>query len=273
MVLVLGVGVAGLASLALRPPASSLASWTPAPITPTPTPTYDPQLTLRDVLPRLDDNTREFTILIFGDSTGVSATGWQVLVPKWLGTQYDRSVLLHPWNRDAGAYAQAWGLSSGDNAQITVWNGSSPGRDVAYAREHEGDIAPIDPASVDIVFMNFGHTQTQASLPAVGKFMTEAAQKYSNAAVVYLKQNPDHSTSPLKDIQKDNVTSMEMWATKHKFESIPIYDAIVKTNRVDELMDVPTMIHPNTDGYRIWADVMIQRLVDSGARVSQAAEG
>ncbi|MDQ0743397.1 hypothetical protein QFZ62_000705 [Clavibacter sp. B3I6] len=242
------------------------ASYEPKPWpTRTPPPPAPPQRQLAEIAPRLADSGREFTVLVFGDSTGVSAAGWQVLVPQWLGEQHDRPVVLHPWDRDATQYAGVWELRDGDSAPVTVWNASSPGRDVAFAREHQAAMAPIDPATVDIVFVNFGHTEKRGAIvPNVGSFMEDAAAQYPNAAVVYLKQNPDHSRSPLKATQVENVKAMATWAGNHNFASIPVFDAIQATGNVDPLMDEPTMIHPNADGYRVWADVMISSLTDAG---------
>lgn len=268
----LGVAVAALAGLALAqspaPSASPRASTTIAEdafaYTPAPMP---PQRQLPEVLPRLEEADRDFTIVVFGDSTGVSAKGWQVLVPEWLGEQYDREVVLHPWDRDATRYNQQWILADGNNAPITVWNASSPGRDVAFAREHESTMVPIDPALVDIVFVNFGHTEKpDVAVSNVDGVMKEAAEQYPNAAIVYLKQNPDHSKSPLRETQQSNVYYLEKWANHNNFETIPVYDAIDATGRVDELMDEPTLIHPNDAGYRVWADTMIERLKTDGAQ-------
>jgi hypothetical protein len=266
-VVAIGASVLSVAALQqTRPDPQAAASYAPVPFPRrTPPPTPPPQRQLAEVAPRIADSGREFTVLVFGDSTGVSGVGWQVLVPQWLGERYDRPVVLHPWDRDATRYAGDWGLRDGKNAPISVWNASSPGRNVAFAREHQAAMAPIDPATVDIVFMNFGHTEKRGAIvPNVGSFMEDAAAQYPNAAVVYLKQNPDHSRSPLKATQIENVKAMETWAGNHNFASVPVFDAIQATGNVDALMDEPTMLHPNADGYRVWADVMIGSLDAAG---------
>ena len=231
----------------------------------TPTPIPD-QKKLADALPSIQDGERDFNIVVFGDSTGVSGTGWQVLVPTWLGEKYDRPVTLHPWNRDDLKYDQLWGLrQSGKNAPITVWNGSSPGRNVAFAREHQKEIVPVDADSIDLVFVNFGHTEKLGlATDTVGSFMEDLAKEYPNAPIVYLKQNPDRSESPLIETQAANVEALEQWTAEHKFESIPVYDAFIKAGNVDSLIDGPTLIHPNEKGYKIWSKVMIKRLKDDG---------
>jgi hypothetical protein len=269
IVAAIAIGVTVLSVAALqqaRPDPQAATSYSPqAWPTRTPPPPPAPQRQLAEIAPRLADTERELTVLIFGDSTGVSAVGWQVLVPQWLGERHDRPVVLHPWDRDATRYAEDWALGDGNNAPISVWNASSPGRDVAFAREHQAAMAPVDPATVDIVFVNFGHTEKRGAIvPNVGSFMEDAAAQYPNAAVVYLKQNPDHSRSPLKATQVENVKAMETWAGNHNFASIPVFDAIQATGNVDPLMDEPTMIHPNADGYRVWADVMKDSLADAG---------
>lgn len=268
---VLAVGVIGLTGFAIAssniPTPAEAREYVAPPVTATYTPIPKPeQRRMAEVLPRLDDEDDEFTIVVFGDSTGVSSKGWQVLVPQWLGERYDRPVTLHPWNRDDERYDQAWGLGSGSNAPITVWNASSPGRPVAFAQEHQADMVPIAPEDVDLVFMNFGHTERpDAAVQNVSWFSRDVAAEYKNAAVVYLKQNPDHSKSPLRGIQKMNAYRLETWAENYHFDSIPIYDAFEATGRVDELMDEPTLIHPNDAGYRVWADAMIKRLKEDGA--------
>jgi hypothetical protein len=238
------------------PPPDPVPTETPAPI----------RKTLSSVASRLNDKTRPFSIVIFGDSTGISRFGWQVLVPQWIAQKYGRPATLHPWDRDALKYDASWQLATtGTNAPITVWNGSAPGRDVSFARANQEAMIPVNPSTVDVVFMNFGHTETaDSAVDDIGSFMDDAAKKYPNAAIVYLKQNPDYSKSPLVKVQAANVAAMEIWSRQHRFESIPVYDAFEATGGVDDLVDHPTLIHPNAAGYRIWADTTIDRLKTDG---------
>lgn len=238
-----------------EPPANTAPRWTPEPEAPK---VIEPKVPLSDALSRLADKDREYNIVVFGDSTGVAGQGWQVLVPQWLGETYDREVTLHPWGRDTDAYEPAWGIGAGDEPGIVVWNGSAPGKDTAYAQKHRDAIVPIPPEAVDLVFMNFGHTERSgAMIPNVGPFMLQSQRAYPNAAIVYLKQNPDLTGSPLVQVQDLNVAGMDSWAREQQFSSIPVWDAFKAQPDVDALLDVPTMIHPNDAGYRVWADAMI----------------
>jgi hypothetical protein len=257
---VVGLAVVALAVFAMARPvavaAPSESKWTPAP---TVTEVIEPKIHLQDVLPRLNETDREFNIVVFGDSTGVSGRGWQVLVPKWLGEKYERRVVLNPWDRDGEQYAAPWSVGEGDEPGITVWNGSSPGRDVQYLRDNEAAIAALPAESVDIVFMNLGHTEKPGvAYNNITKFMLRAHDTYPNAAVVYLKQNPDLTGTPLAANQDATVNSVEAFAKAKGFDSIPVWDAFKAREDVDTLIDVPTMIHPNDAGYQLWADAMIE---------------
>lgn len=260
----IAVGAAVLTSLALLPRAGTPPlTWNrdhAALSTPEPLSSVPPRTQLSDALPRLSDPARPFNILIFGDSTGISAVGWQVLTAQYLGVRFDRPVELHPWDRDGEEYAASWGLGTGSHAPIVVWNASAPGRDVTYAREHEAAMTPFDPASIDLVFFNFGHTVKLGRMDdEAGEFMVESSIRYGMAAMIYLKQNPNTPGTPLVQTQKANVNQMERWARNQGFGSIAIYEAFQDSGQVAELMDVDSEIHPNAAGYRVWADTMIDR--------------
>lgn len=219
-----------------------------------------PQVGPAEAMARLADTGREFTILVFGDSTGISSTGWQILFPEWIGEQTDRPVTVTPWNRDQARWNKSWGIrQTGANAAVQVWNASSPARDIAYAREHlDAMTEQVDPAAVDLVFVNFGHTEAEDGFATrCGQFMLDMAARFPGAAVVYLKQNPNLSGSPLVVQQRHNVANMEDNAVRLKFTSVPIYDAFVAAPDTDALLDVPTQVHPNAAGYRLWTSVMV----------------
>ncbi|MEO5833024.1 MAG: SGNH/GDSL hydrolase family protein [Nakamurella sp.] len=218
------------------------------------------QVAPAQAMARLNDVGRKFTILVFGDSTGISSSGWQVLFPKWIGDMTDRPVTVTPWNRDEVRWNASWGIRlTGAHASVNVWNGSAPARDIAYARAHlEAMTTAVDPADVDLVFVNFGHTEVEDGFATrCGLFMLDMAAKFPGAAVIYLKQNPNLSGSPLVVQQRHNVANMEDNAVRLHFASVPVYDAFMDQPDTDALLDVPTQVHPNTDGYRLWTSVMV----------------
>ncbi|URG17515.1 SGNH esterase [Rhodococcus phage Mbo4] len=221
---------------------------------------------LATILPKLKDPNRPFNVVVFGDSTGVSSKGWQVLVPTWLGQTFDRKTSLLPWNKDEHRYDPIWNLRSGTRAPITVYNASAPGKNVAYATEHIDQMVPLTPNEVDLVFVNFSHTEPIYQAPAhVGDLMNHLAETYPDAAISSIQQNPDWIGSNLQYVQEQNTRQINDWATYRGFPTMPVRQAFFDcTDDINTLLDEPTKIHPNPEGYLVWSKVVAEELIKAG---------
>ncbi|OZE36968.1 hypothetical protein CH278_06040 [Rhodococcus sp. 05-2254-5] len=234
-------------------------------VAPSPEPVLAPVVPLNSILAKLQKGDRPFNIAVFGDSTGISSKGWQVLVPDWIGKTYDRPTYIKPWGKNTDEYEATWTLRNGSRAPITVYNGSIPGQNVTYISQRVDRILPLTSADLDLVFVSFGHTEPiNQAKGHVANFMNALQSDYPNATVVNIEQNPDWSPSFTADIQQQNVRHIANWAVTRGFPSMPVNKAFVDYGQFNRLLDEPTRIHPNADGYRLWAQVVIEELITAG---------
>lgn len=273
--------IAGVVALAVLAGSLSVAAIAKSPEPPglapvaTPTPSLSPEQPLNrkqlaDVLPRLEDRKRPFTVAVFGDSTGISVEGWQVKMGEWLGQRYRRPAKLYPWFYDTVNDEQShrvekpWTLwPRGAGAPITVWNGSAGGTAAAYARSHWDEMVPVDADSVDLVIINDGHNEAG---PQAMRLVMDAAMRYPNAAVIGTLQNPQKTTSENYEANAGVVKDVRSRCAAEKFQCIDIWSAFEATGAPDSLIEKKGVIHPNEQGYALWGVVVIQALNDAHPR-------
>ena len=234
-------------------------------IAPAPKVELAPVVPLGSILPKLQQGDRPFNIAVFGDSTGISSKGWQVIVPDWIGKTYDRPTFVRPWGKNTDEYEPTWTLRKGTRAPITVYNGSIPGQNVSYVRKRVDQILPLAAADVDMIFVNFGHTEPiNQARGHVANFMNKLQADYPNATVVNIEQNPDWTPSFSATVQQENVRHVAKWADDRGFPSMPVNKAFLDYGDFNELLDEPTRIHPNPNGYLLWSQVVVEALIEAG---------
>jgi hypothetical protein len=219
---------------------------------------------ISDVMPRLDDKLRPFNVVVFGDSTGVARRGWVVQLGEALGQRSGRPVALNPWSveEDPDQYIGLWRLATGTGAEVTIWNASASGTDARYSSTRMDELAPIDPNTVDLVFVNHGHNEGIGELVSNGgSLMRKSITKYPNAAVVGIVQNPERPGSAhAEDHLKNNVR----WRADLARRGDPMIDVETPYMQMpgwETAFDTPTgNLHPNQAGYDLWTGVVRQNL-------------
>jgi lysophospholipase L1-like esterase len=222
---------------------------------------------LTSVLTRLNDRTRPFTILILGDSTGISRYGWQVLAPAEIGRAYRRTTVLHPWSGPAGYPHGTYLLNRGPNAKITVWNGSAGGADIAYTEKYLPRMAPVAAPSVDLIIINQGHNeQADKVLSDMGTLVQRVTSRFRNAAVIVTEQNPDEPDFNGAANQAAIVESVAKWAQNEHLPVVDAYSPIEDSGHVGGLLNKPSEVHPDAAGYRVWAKALENLLAANGRK-------
>jgi hypothetical protein len=234
-------------------------------VVPTRTPPPMPdQLQPADVMPRLDDEARPFNIVMFGDSTGVSRTGWHVAFADWLGKTYDRPAVIHPWDGTPGAerYAPSdWAITDGDNAQIDIYNASVSSTEASYPMTRLDAMVPIPGETVDMVMVNYGHNHTDSNLIQEGPaLIAKATELYPNAAVVAFLQNSERADSPHANMLHVANDLWRGWLNYRNYTVVDIETAFDEAPDLNAILSDDGDIHPNEAGYLLWADTLIASL-------------
>lgn len=245
-----------------EPPANTSSTLRP----PSETPTAEPDLAVDDVpladaLARLDEPGRPFTVSIIGDSTGASGEGWQVELGRWISTEYDRPVTLHPWAVETNphAYGPTWDLGDGANAPVTIWNGSASGRDITYSDDRLDELIPRK-VTPDLIVFNHGHNLAAGEWASQApRFLEHLAQTYPSAAFLVMVQNPEVAPSPKVEAQVVNVADARAYTQDAGVAAVDVWAAFKRAGSVAEMTD-RTGFHPTPDGYQVWADALLGTL-------------
>lgn len=219
-----------------------------------------------EVMPRLDDPRRPFTVLVFSDSTGAFRNGWVARLGAMLGSHYDRPVTANTWDGKSNPpmYSEVvWHLrDSGAGAPIIFWNAAYPSTDAVYALENIDAMAPMQAESVDLVFVSHGHNHDVGELlPEGSRLMAAAAKQFSNAAIVDILQNPERQSAPHARTQEAGVERLAWWARTNNFPTIDVHGAFLARPDWENLMD-DSLYHPTDEGYQLWADTVMTQLID-----------
>jgi len=215
-----------------------------------------------EVMARLEDPTKPFTISVLGDSTGAVADNWVLQTAAWLSETYDRPVEFHQWAVESAppTYLPEWDTSDGANAPIVVWNGSASGMPVSYTMDNYDALVQVDPAGVDLVFVNHGHNQSAGTLvrdatPLVDKILTTMP----NAALVVIGQNAEGPDAPNYIGHEANVTSWLAEAKRREIATVDVHSPFVEYGPYTELLD-EVGVHPTADGFTIWTSQVVALL-------------
>lgn len=246
--------------------ASAAASTTPAPDRPQ----------IAQAMAKLADPSRPFTVAIISDSTGAAQASWVPQLASWMGQTYDRPVTMHSWAVETtpNGYGQPWPLvKQGHNAPITVWNGSAGGKDVAYSKQHLGEMIPIPADQVDLLIFSHGHNEGAGKLADdAASFLIPATTTYRNAVIVVVLQNPERPDIGQHAIAHDqNVAELGAWAKAQGFPIIDEHTAFEQMPGWQKEYADPSGFHPSVRGYQNWGQTVIQAFQSAAAATSTAA--
>lgn len=226
----------------------------------------EPKRDLTDVMPRLQGQDRPFNLVVLTDSTGADLQGWPQIVAEWLGRTYDRDVHFRQWippedldEQNGGAYAPEYAIPDGSGADLNWFNGAAPGRNLEYVEANLQELIPLRQSEVDLIIVSAGHNEREGLLDdTAGDLMNMLVDRYDGAAVIGILQNPESEKSPDFSIQERNVQRFSEWCGYNRYQCVDVHSAFVDKG-IETLID-ETMVHPSTNGYALWADVVIESM-------------
>ena len=195
------------------------------------------------------------TLVLLGDSTGASTSGWAPQLGTALGNDLDRPLATAYWDKAKKAYGAPVKLGTGSqNGPVGFWNGSVDDRDAAYARANLDGLIGAD-VTPDLILLNFGHTEDPSKPLAsqVQPLIDELKQKYPNAALAVVKQNPT------KDYDAAFNEQLAGYASAMDVEGIQVVDVYSAfPNDAESLAFVmATDTEPNAEGQKLWLNTML----------------
>lgn len=198
---------------------------------------------------------RSFTISVIGDSTGAIDGNWVGQLAWWMSDKYNRPVELHQWSVrvDPNGYQPVQAIGDGDGAPIVIWNGSAEGKNVEYSLTNWADLVPVDPASIDLAFINHGHNVGAGQLVTEGtKLLDKIDSTMTKASIVVIAQNPQNDTGgTLGPAQATNVRAWMNAAKGKGYAVVDVLDVFIKQGDYSKLL--LGAVHPTPEGFALWA--------------------
>ncbi len=192
------------------------------------------------------------TLVLLGDSTGADRDGWAPALGRSISHSLNRPVATKYWNTQTGAYGAMVGLGNGTNGAVGFWNGSADGKDVDYTLQNLDKIIQPD-VTPDLILLNFGHTEDPSKplAPQVQPLINELRQKYPNADIAVIKQNPAKGA--------DSSDQLSGYAAAMDAEGIQVID-VYSAFPTDEAALASVMsddVNPNAAGQRLWTRTVL----------------
>lgn len=210
----------------------------------------------------LDQQDRPFTVVVVGDSTGAVSGNWVRQLAERLSAKYNRPVQFHQWAVETtpNGYQPVQTVGTGQNATITIWNGSASGKGIDYSLENFDSLVPADARSADIAFINHGHNMAPATLADAGQRLLERmSATMPDAALVAVGQNPEGPNGPNATTQNANVTAWLSRARAEGYATVDVLSLFLKQDDYVPLLD-SAGVHPTPAGSQLWADAVEQVL-------------
>lgn len=209
-----------------------------------------------EVVPALADPAQNFTLTVVGDSTGFPRQGWVEATMRQVRAATGRTISMRTWNQEKGEYDAPRVFGSGEPTLI-VWNGSAPGRDAGYSVQN---LDALMPEPSDLVIVNHGHNIAAPAYAEaqLGRLFDAIRPKLATStAVLMTTQNPE--TGPGVERQKAVTDASKQTAERYGVEVLDPYAAYEQRADMPALL-MPDGVHPNEVGYRVWAELVTQKL-------------
>lgn len=203
---------------------------------------------------RLADSTREWNMVVLGDSTGDDPDEFPFLAAQQLGTVYNRPVIVHRW-ADSRGYAEDMTFPKTVDAEpIHLWNGSVSGSIGAYAANHLGAMAP---AGTDLVLINYGHNYAgpQQAEDGLSRLLEAVDERLGHPPVLVTIQNPKN---PETAVSSAIIAQVRATAAAYSCGTVDVHGAFRAAGDIGRLLLDDT--HPSRAGSKIWADAVVKAL-------------
>ena len=202
----------------------------------------------------LADPTREWNLVVLGDSTGDDPDEFPFLAAEQLGTVYNRPAIVHRWIGDRGYGEEATFPSGRDAAPIHVWNGSVSGSVGMYAANN---LEAMTPAGADLVLINYGHNYAgpQQAREGISQLLEDIDIHLGRPPILMIIQNPKNPETVLSSAITGQVRST---ASAYSCETVDVYSVFKNAVDPDRLLLDDT--HPSPAGSKVWADTVVKAL-------------
>jgi hypothetical protein len=197
------------------------------------------------------------TILLLGDSTGASTSGWAPELGRAISSSLDRTVATAYWNPTTSKYGAPVVLGTGPNGAIGFWNGSASGKDAAYALDNLTALttAPSGESigTPDLVLLNFGLTEdaSQPLAEQIQPLISAIQKKYPDAGIAVIKQNP-----PRDGDNSDQVSGYASAMDAAGIQVIDVYSAFPADASARAAL-MADGLNPNEAGQKLWSKTVL----------------
>ena len=179
-------------------------------------------------------------VLVLGDSTGNGNDEW---VSLWAQSA---QLPLARWDTATEAgYAN-------EAEDTRLWSGAMNSGTADYPLDHDAIWPEQDP---DLVLLNYGHfhDSTSGATDALEDLRVELADRYPEAPVVVVLQNPEADNA-----DADRRAAITDWAKDAGLPTIDVAAAFEDSGDPDTLL--ADEINPSPEGSQLWADTVAEAL-------------
>jgi lysophospholipase L1-like esterase len=215
----------------------------------------------------LKDAGKPVDIVVIGDSTSANArTNWVYLLGEWIGREYDRPVTITPWSPDARPPQYVNDVRphrGGSGAPVHIWASGASGKGVEYAVANLDELLPQPARDAAWVIVNHGHNALPDTLSGQVLDLLDGIEARAPSAVkTVILQNPERPGSANDAGSTSNVRVLADSVSYNGYGTIDVMSAF--TSREDYAPLLDGAIHPNAQGYRLWARTVEAALTKAG---------
>ena len=210
------------------------------------------------LMTKLDQASGSASIVVLGDSTGVSTTGiWPDDLAGLLGARFpSHKVTKRTWA--STAYGSVTTVANGSaTLTLDIYNGSVSGTKADYPLSR---IAAMIPVAPDLVIISYGHNNA-ADSPSVFQsgidtLVTAIRGTWPDAPIAVSSQNPRFSPAANITEHAAREQSKRAWAASREYGYVPAWEAFQAQSTPSAFVQSDG-IHPTTsgasDGSMLWA--------------------
>lgn len=194
-------------------------------------------------------------ILVLGDATGRDdkSSGTDRWVTLWAKSLAEKRPVTVAELQATGEYSTPQRFGSGTKAAIEILNASDFPNQISAATAKADTLIPAD---VDLVVINFGHTEPPANLTRDLDALW--AKLPANAMGLVIAQNPQRGPGAVD--QRTRAQAVTAWAQNKQIPLVDVYNAFIAAPEplVELLGD--DQINPNARGSEVWRNAVVAAL-------------